>query len=353
MAERLLLIRYEPGRSLRAVPAGGDPYTEGTNLTDHGDGFYSAMLPTGVYDIYYKNEPDDSTWLPLEHYQGRFHPTDDITDELFSLSSSVTTLEDRVSALEGSVPGTPQNVKVVRTAGGVHISWDPQNGGTIYIVRGVYHHSGEQVNVDETSRVLYAGYTSECLLSNELRFADLESRPYGDVELSFRIWACSAAGTSEPSDVYNIKLDLAAERAEFCRSAVCDCGSCSARCEVSFVTTSFPGAFPKTTVDEQGRPAGAPARTLSFSRDVRILRVEAESLKEAQQDCCIYFCDAFSGQVYKLAFGAGERFARSEETAAGNPSIFVMRYPDSKLLIYSDDAESLTDVEIRLELAVV
>ena len=354
MAQRLLLIRYEKGHALRAVPSGGDPYTQGTNLTDHGDGFYSATLPAGVYDIYYKNEPDDSTWLPLEHYQGRFHPTDDITEDIFSLQDDVSSLDERVSTLEGTAPSIPQNVQAVRHSTGIHIRWNPQSEGTLFIVRGVFHHSDEQVVVDENSRILYSGYTPECLLSNALRFADIESRPFGEVVLSYRIWAVNPAGTSNPTDTASIELDLTSERAEFCEGATADCECNEASfCRVDFITTYYPGVFPKTEIDAQKLPVGEPARTLSFHRDVRVLRVEAESISPASDDCSIYICDSFSGEVYALRFEEGERITRSEATSSGNPSILVMRYPDSKLLIYSDDAASLQDVEIRLAVGIV
>ena len=354
MAQRLLLIRYESGHVLRAVPAGGDPYTEGTTLTDHADGFYSATLPVNVYDIYYKDEPDDPTWIQLSHYQGRFHPTDDITDNISGLEDDVTSLDSRVSVLEGDSPVTPANVESIRSAEGVHIQWGLQEPGTIYIVRGIHHHSDESVNVNENSRILYAGYTPECLLNNSLRFADIESRPFDDIELDFKVWAQTAAGTSNPTDTQSIALDLTSERLAFCGSAAlsCESGGTSAD-KTAFISVNYPGTFPKTTVNEQNQPTSEPARILSFHRDVRVLRIEAESLSEASENCNIYICDSFSGEVYPLEFEEGERFARSEETGSGNPSIMVMRYPDSKLLIYSDDATSLQDVEVRLTLGIV
>ncbi len=354
MAQRLLLVRYETGHSLRAVPVGEDPYTQGVNLTDHNDGFYSATLPVGVYDIYYKDQPDDPTWIPLEHYQSRFHPTDDITEDITQIQSDISTLDIRVTQLEGETPDTPQNVQSVRGGQAIHLSWSPQTSGTIYIVRGVYHHSDEQITVDENSRILYVGYVPEALLPNTLRFADIESKPFGDIELSFRIWAHTPAGTSPPTDLQSVELDLTTERAEFCESAFADCNTAgTSACRIAFLSAHYPGAFPNTSIDEQRLPQDEPARTISFHRDMRILRIEAESISPANQDCNIYFCDSFSGQVYSLKFKMGERFARSESTASGNPSLLIMRYPDSELLIYSDDAQSLQDVEIRLTLGVV
>ena len=353
MAQRLLLIRYESGHALRAVPAGGDPYTEGTNLTDHADGFYSATLPVGVYDIYYKVQPDDSTWIPLEHYQGRFHPTDDIIDDISSIQSDISNLDDRVSILEGETPTTPQNIQTVYVPDGVHIKWQQQNSGTIYIIRGIYHHSDEQVVVDENSRILYSGYIPECILSNTMRFADIQSKPYSDIVLSYRIWAINNAGTSNPTDINSIALDLTGERADFCDSISLDCENESAACRISYMTVHYPGTFPKTELDSQKLPAGEPARTISFPRDTKIMRLEIESISQAENNCTIYIADKFSGAVYGLKIDAGERFARSEQTADGNPNIRVFRYPDSELYIYSDDAMSLRDVEIRLTVGTI
>ena len=352
MPQRRLLIRYESGHALRAVPAGGDPYTEGTNLTDHGDGFYSAVLPVGVYDIYYKNQPDDATWIPLEHYQGRFHPTDEITEDISQIQGELSELSGRVDVLEGTPPATPQNVEIVKTAEGLHIRWSPGPEGTLYILRGVYHHTGEQVSVDENSRILYAGYVPECLLPNGLRFADIEGDPFGEISLDFRLWAKNFAGTSAPTETFSAPLDLAEERLAFCEGVCQQCSESGAP-SPTVITTQYPGVFPKTPVDSQFHPEGEPARTLSFHRDIRILRVEAESVSPAEHDCTIYLCDAFSGKVYSLMFSAGERIARSEGTPAGNPALLVMRYPDSKLLIYSDDPAGLQDVEIRLTVAFV
>jgi len=353
MAQRLLIIRFETGHALRAVPAGGDPYTEGTNLTDHDDGFYSVTLPAAVYDIYWKEEPDDPTWIQLDHYQGRFHPTDEITDDISEIQGDIDDLDTRVSALEGETPDTPADIESLRTPGGVHIKWTPQVSGTLFIVRGVYHHSDEQVGIDENSRILYSGYIPECVLSNSMRFADIESRPFSDIHLSFKIQAHTAAGESELSDVESLELDLTIERAEFCDSAVADCDFDSSSCAISYLTINYPGAFPKTVIDEQQFPTGEPARTISFPRDTRITRIEIESTSEAESDCSIYLCDEFSGGVYELKIDEGERFARSEETAAGCPSMRILRHPESKLYIYSDNAESFSDIEVRLTVVVI
>ncbi|MCD6595571.1 hypothetical protein J7L68_07855 [bacterium] len=353
MAQRLLLIRYESGHALRAVATGGDPYTEGINLIDHADGFYSVTLPVDVYDIYYKVEPDDSTWIPLEHYQGRFHPTDEITDDISSIQSDVSSLDGRVSVLEGEIPNTPQNIQSIYVPDGIHIKWQPKSKGTIYIIRGIYHHTDEQIMVDENSRILYSGHIPECILPDAMRFADIQSKPYGDIILSYKIWAYTPAGTSNPTDINSIALDLTSERADFCDSISLDCNNDSAACRISYMTIHYPGAFPKTELDSQNLPAGEPARTISFPRDTKIMRMEIESISLAENDCTIYIADKFSGAVYSLKIDSSERFARSEQTSDGNPNIRILRYPDSELYIYSDNAMSLQDIEIRLTVGVI
>ncbi len=341
MAKRLMLIRLETGHALRAVPEGGDPYTQGTDFTDHGDGIYSALLDAGVYDIYYKDSPQDPTWTPLEHFQGKFHPTDDIT----------LTLDDhetRITNLEADSPQTPQNVTIKITTQCVHIKWDAQTPGTIYIVRGEYHHTGEQITVDENSRILYAGYTPECLLPNELRFADLESKPFENVVLSFKIWAQNSAGTSTPTDKFDIEIDLTSELEEFCESISSSCEKTSS-CDYIVTPCSFvAGSFPTTPIDENELPTNAPAKTISFPSDLYLIRIEIETKVAPTSDADIYFADSFSGKLYKLTVKSGERFARSEATATGNPSILVRRYPESNLMIYSPSPSGLEDVEIRL-----
>jgi hypothetical protein len=344
MASGFLLIKYETGHSLKAVLAGNDPYTGGFVLTDCEDGFYTADLDMGLYDIYYKNAPADAVWLPLPHYDARFHPTDDISTAL----ADIEALDSRVTTLEGSIPDVPANIVVIRAANSVHIGWDAGDNGTLYIVRGKYHHTDESVTVDSTTRVLYAGYSPFCLLHNDLRFADIESAPFGDIALSFTVSAHNAAGLSAPSTVAKIALDLSESRIHR-NSHDTDCPFTSNR-NITFLTTSYPGSFPLTSTDVNKRPTGTPARTLSFHRDVRILRIEAESLFPAENGAVVRFCDQSTGTVYSLPFTAGERIATSESSPDGNPNMPVLRNPDSKLFIYSDNSSGLQEVEIRLSI---
>lgn len=347
MSERLMLIRFEPGHSIRAVEEGKDPYLGGTDFTDHGDGFYSAQLGTGVYDIYWKDDPQSGVWVKLEHYQGRFHPTDDLTEKIDKLTEDVSELSLQVKGIIGEPARKPRVLWSKKTPVAIHIRLEQQAPDTLYIVRGAYHHPDERVTIDETSRVLYAGYSTECILPNALRFADTESRPYGDVVLTAKIWAKNNAGISEPTEAFTIPLDLDWEREIFCNSATRDCSK-KYQPDKFIVGVRYPGAFPKTPIGENKEPLGPVARTVSLPFDSKLIRIEAESITPARNECFIYFRDKFSENVYRLRFKKDERLCRSESTPDSNPQISVLRFPESEVQVYSPDADSLTDVEIRM-----
>ncbi len=348
MANRKLLIAISTGHALKAVELGGDPETSGTVFTDHGDGFYSVELPTDVYDIYFKDSPSDPTWTELTHFQARFHPTDDITVDIDNVKDDVSDHESRISTLEGSTPSTPTGVSAIKITNGIHIRWSQSEPGTLYVIRGEYHHSDENVTIDANSRILFAGFTTECILSNEIRFADIESMPFSDIKLSYRIWAVNNAGTSDPTAQDSIELDLQSELDAFTENLLIGSNYYQDYSKVVLSNSFVSGTFPTTAIDENKLPTGTPALTVSMFRDMRLIRIEIESQTTVNADCSMYFRDTFSDSLYELKIDNGERFARSEETAEGNPSLLVRRYSESTLQIYSDAPSGLSNVEIRL-----